>query len=75
MARLLHFPAELLISLQGHPHVRQCAAPDCALFFVDRSPSGRKRWCEMKTCGNRVKSLRYYHKTGKKERHKDWLYH
>ncbi len=66
--------AELLTSAAGRPLVRQCAAPGCALFFVDRSPSGRKRWCEMKTCGNRAKSLRYYHAKGKHERNKDWLY-
>ncbi len=66
--------AEFLGSLRGQPHVRQCAAEDCALFFVDRSPSGRRVWCEMKTCGHRVKSLRYYHRVGKKNRPKNWLY-
>jgi len=66
--------AELLISLENRPHVKQCAAEGCTLFFVDRTPSGRRRWCEMKTCGNRAKSLRYYHRTGKHERGKPWLY-
>ncbi len=57
--------ADLLISLEGRPHVRQCAAEGCTLFFVDRTPTGQRRWCEMKTCGNRAKALRYYHRRGK----------
>ena len=62
---VLHAAAELLISTGGLPHVRQCALSGCRLFFVDRSRSRQRRWCEMKTCGHRAKSLRYYRKTGK----------
>ncbi len=65
---------ELLTSLEGQPHVRQCAAPGCNLFFVDRTPTHRRRWCERRTCGSRTKSLRYYHKTGKHNRGRDWLH-
>jgi predicted RNA-binding Zn ribbon-like protein len=35
--------------------IRECSAPDCYLIFVDTSPSGRRRWCSMETCGNRSK--------------------
>ncbi len=63
--------AELLISTQGRPHVRQCALKGCGLFFVDRTPSGQRRWCEMKACGNRAKSLRYYRRTGKARRERE----
>lgn len=59
---------ELVLSLKGRPHVRQCAAKDCRLFFVDRSPSGQRKWCEMKSCGHRVNSLRHYHRLGKRYR-------
>ena len=52
--------AELLIATEGRPHVRQCAFKGCLLFFVDRSPSGQQRWCDMKTCGNRAKALRHH---------------
>jgi predicted RNA-binding Zn ribbon-like protein len=40
--------------------VRECAAPDCSLVFVDTSRPGRRRWCTMERCGNRhkVRSLR-----------------
>ncbi len=62
--------AELLVSMEGRPQVRQCAAPDCTLFFVDRSPSGQKKWCRMKPCGNRVKSLRHYRRFARIDRQK-----
>ncbi len=51
--------AELLIAAEGRPHVRQCALKDCRLFFVDRSPSGQRRWCDMQACGNRAKANRH----------------
>lgn len=40
--------------------VRQCAADDCAWLFLDRTKNHRRRWCDMKTCGNRYKARRYY---------------
>jgi len=39
--------------------VRECAAPDCALLFVDASRPGRRRWCSMDGCGNRAKTVAY----------------
>jgi predicted RNA-binding Zn ribbon-like protein len=39
--------------------VRECAAPDCALLFVDASRPGRRRWCSMEACGNRTKTAAY----------------
>lgn len=35
--------------------LRICASDDCRWRFVDRSPAGRRRWCDMRTCGNRAK--------------------
>jgi predicted RNA-binding Zn ribbon-like protein len=35
--------------------IRQCAADDCALVFVDESRTGSRRWCSMQRCGNRAK--------------------
>ncbi len=57
-----------MVAARGRPHVRQCAAEDCRLFFVDRSPTGYRRWCERKTCGHRAANLRYWNRRGKKER-------
>ncbi|MQA76434.1 MAG: hypothetical protein GEU88_19265 [Solirubrobacterales bacterium] len=39
--------------------VRECAAEDCALLFVDTSRPGRRRWCSMQGCGNRAKTTTY----------------
>jgi plasmid stabilization system protein ParE len=41
-------------------NVPQCASTDCAWLFLDSTKNHRRRWCEMKTCGNRAKPKRYY---------------
>lgn len=48
-----------LISGPFATRVRECAAVDCALLFVDTSPPGRRRWCSMDGCGNRAKTAAY----------------
>jgi predicted RNA-binding Zn ribbon-like protein len=40
--------------------IRECAASDCNWLFLDSSRGGRRRWCDMATCGNRAKARRYY---------------
>ena len=40
--------------------VRICASEDCAWLFLDTSKNHTRRWCDMKTCGNRVKVSRHY---------------
>lgn len=39
--------------------IRECAAPDCALLFVDASRPGARRWCSTAACGNRVRTKAY----------------
>ena len=39
---------------------RICAGPSCGWLFIDRSKGGRRRWCDMATCGNAAKSRRHY---------------
>ena len=39
---------------------RVCAGSDCGWLFVDTSKSGRRIWCDMKTCGNVAKARRHY---------------
>jgi len=39
--------------------VRECAARDCALLFVDASRPGRRKWCWMGACGNVAKTGAY----------------
>jgi predicted RNA-binding Zn ribbon-like protein len=40
--------------------LRQCAGPNCAWLFIDSSKGGRRRWCDMATCGNDAKARRHY---------------
>lgn len=39
--------------------LRICANDGCREVFIDRSPTGRRRWCNMRTCGNRAKVARH----------------
>ena len=38
---------------------RVCANHDCRWVFEDESRAGRRRWCDMSSCGNRAKVRRY----------------
>jgi predicted RNA-binding Zn ribbon-like protein len=40
--------------------VRVCAAEDCDWLFLDTSKNHSRRWCDMKSCGNRAKARRHY---------------
>jgi predicted RNA-binding Zn ribbon-like protein len=51
--------AELLTS-DELSQVRVCASRTCAWLFVDHTKNHRRRWCDMRTCGNRDKARRYY---------------
>src|SRR5664280_2943804 len=43
--------------------IRECGAPDCEWLFLDQSRNGSRRWCDMKSCGNRQKARRHYQRT------------
>jgi predicted RNA-binding Zn ribbon-like protein len=43
--------------------IRNCAAPECSLMFIDHSRPGRRRWCSMERCGNKSKTSRYRQRT------------
>lgn len=43
--------------------VRKCANPACTRVFFDGSRNGKRRWCDMKTCGNRAKAARHRRKS------------
>ncbi len=40
--------------------VRWCEARDCEWLFLDHSRNRSRRWCDMKSCGNRAKARRHY---------------
>jgi predicted RNA-binding Zn ribbon-like protein len=50
---------------QGDPErLRICANDTCRWVFVDTSRTGRRKWCDMSTCGNKAKAARF------RERHR-----
>jgi predicted RNA-binding Zn ribbon-like protein len=41
-------------------YIRECGSETCRWLFVDRSKNHRRRWCDMKVCGNRAKVRNFY---------------
>jgi predicted RNA-binding Zn ribbon-like protein len=39
--------------------VRRCADPGCSRVFHDDTKNGGRRWCDMRSCGNRAKAARH----------------
>jgi predicted RNA-binding Zn ribbon-like protein len=39
--------------------LRACAASDCGWWFTDDTKNRSRRWCDMKSCGNREKVRRH----------------
>jgi predicted RNA-binding Zn ribbon-like protein len=58
--------ADLLVSDQLQ-FVRACSAKTCQWFFLDTSKNHRRRWCDMKVCGNRAKVRRFYERQKRAE--------
>ncbi|KFG98697.1 hypothetical protein GQ56_0101625 [Burkholderia paludis] len=63
----LHLPAhqlalEAVKLLEALPQgrLRMCAGSNCAWLFIDSSKTGRRKWCDMATCGNVAKARRHY---------------
>lgn len=42
--------------------VRKCLGFPCGWLFMDTSRNQSRRWCDMKSCGNRAKARRHYHR-------------
>lgn len=63
--------ADLLTS-EYLERVRECANEDegCGSMFLDYSKSHSRRWCSMKSCGNKAKSRTYYARHGRPSRSK-----
>jgi predicted RNA-binding Zn ribbon-like protein len=40
--------------------LRVCASDSCDWLFIDTSKNHSRRWCNMKSCGNREKARRFY---------------
>jgi predicted RNA-binding Zn ribbon-like protein len=65
LASLVAWDALRLLASGELLTLRRCANPDCVLLFMDAS--GRRKWCSMKICGNRMKVARHQsRKSGQK---------
>ena len=58
LARLAD-PLVLEIGAGRSDRVRICANDTCRWLFYDESRAGRRRWCDMASCGNRAKAARH----------------
>lgn len=56
--------AELLASEEGLASVRQCPARPCEWLFRDTTKNGSRRYCDVRTCGTRMRVRRH------RERHR-----
>ena len=56
---LVRSAADLLTS-ENLDDVRVCASEDCRWLFLDTSKNHSRRWCDMKSCGNRAKVRKHY---------------
>jgi predicted RNA-binding Zn ribbon-like protein len=54
--------AAMLLTSEDLSRVRECANEEegCGSLFLDSSKSQSRRWCSMKSCGNRTKSRKFY---------------
>jgi predicted RNA-binding Zn ribbon-like protein len=51
----------------GSPErIKICDNDRCRWVFYDTSRTGRRRWCDMATCGNRAKAARHRAKSKSK---------
>jgi predicted RNA-binding Zn ribbon-like protein len=48
-----------LIARGGADRLRTCDNDECRWAFHDTSRTGRRRWCDMASCGNRAKAARH----------------
>lgn len=56
IAFLAHLSIEAFFTLP-RPRLRAC--PRCGWLFIDTSRGGKRRWCNMRICGNREKISRH----------------
>ena len=56
--KLAQSASDLLVS-EDAERVKGCGDPTCRWLFLDLSKNHTRRWCDMKTCGNRMKARRH----------------
>ncbi|HNR41055.1 MAG TPA: CGNR zinc finger domain-containing protein [Bacteroidales bacterium] len=50
-----------LLTTDLKEHIKEC--PNCGWLYLDKSKNNSRIWCNMKTCGNTMKSKKYYEKS------------
>ena len=63
--RLAHEAEDVLLSHEAE-QIKECGDPACRWLFLDTSKNHTRRWCNMKTCGNRMKARRFQAKSGQR---------
>jgi len=58
LSRVVRAAVDLLTSDRVE-HIGRCADDSCAWLFLDTTRSRTRRWCDMKSCGNRNKVRRF----------------
>jgi predicted RNA-binding Zn ribbon-like protein len=58
LAPIAEWAIDLLCNRQLS-RVKRCANPGCGFYFYEVARNRRRRWCSMKTCGNRMKSAAF----------------
>ena len=59
LAPVLWSAGDLLVA-GGDRLIRRCANDECRWLFIDQSKTNSRRWCDMRSCGNRAKARRHY---------------
>lgn len=57
---VLRSAMDVLSTEEERVRVHKCESPTCDWLFLDTSRNRSRRWCDMKSCGNRAKARRYY---------------
>jgi predicted RNA-binding Zn ribbon-like protein len=63
--------AELVVAGQSG-RVRTCASPECDAVFIDLSRNQSRRYCDSRTCGNRVHVAAYRSRRSTRSRSGAW---
>jgi len=49
-----------LLASDRRERIRECSSAECTMLFIDESRNSSRRWCDMNSCGNRMKARRHY---------------
>ena len=47
--------AAKLLTSPDRKRIKECASNNCLWLFLDTTKNHKRRWCDMKSCGNRAK--------------------